>query len=135
MDIKFTDSKLSLVNGDLQLTESYIDSVSQRLYIRLKTTYGKWFLNTNYGIDYFNRIFGKVVDKNKIDLIISNEILKEQKVERLLSFSSNIDNKTRVYSCNFSVKVVGITSPVVLKVITTSTGLALLTENNKNIVV
>lgn len=134
MDIKLTNGKLSLVNGDISLTDSYVDSVAQRIYVRLKTTYGKWFLNIDYGIDYFGKIFGKAVNKTKVDLHITNEIRKDVEVEQLVSYKSIVDSRTRKYSAEFKIKAKGISDVLTYRVITTSNGLALLTEQDKQII-
>lgn len=133
MDYKLTNGKLSLVGGDLQLTTDYFDSVAQRLYIRLKSNYGKWFLDTTYGVDYYGKIFGKVRNKTRIDLLIKDEILKDSNVVRITRFISTIDNRTRNYSCDFTVQLVGIAAETQYRIITTQNGFALLTQNDKYI--
>lgn len=133
MDYKLLNGKLSLVGGDIQLTSDYYDSVGQRLFIRLKSNYGKWFLDTTYGVDYYGKVFGKVRNKTRIDLLIKDEILKESNVVRITSFKSVIDNRTRNYSCDFTVQLNGITVEAQYRIITTQNGFALLTENNRYI--
>ena len=133
MDYKLVNGKLNLLGGDLQLTSDYFDSVAQRLYIRLKSNYGKWFLDTEYGVDYYGKVFGKVRNKTRIDLLIKDEILKEQNVVRITRFNSRIDNSTRNYSCEFTVQLVGITAETQYRIITTQNGFALLTQNDKYI--
>lgn len=133
MDYKLVNGKLNLLGGDLQLTSDYFDSTAQRLYIRLKSNYGKWFLDTEYGVDYYGKVFGKVRNKTRIDLLIKDEILKEQNVLRITRFNSRIDNSTRNYSCEFTVHLVGISTETQYRIITTQNGFALLTQNDKYI--
>lgn len=133
MDYKLLDGKLTLVGGDILLTSDYLDSVAQRLYIRLKSNFGKWFLDTTYGVDYYGKVFGKVGNKTRIDLLIKDEIVKEQNVVRITRFQSNIDNRTRTYSCTFTVLLVGIDIEAQYRIITTQNGFAILTQNDKYI--
>lgn len=133
MDYKLVNGKLNLVGGDIQLTTDYFDSVAQRLYIRLKSNYGKWFLDTTYGVDYYGKVFGKVRNKTRIDLLIKDEILKEENVVRIARFISNIDNATRNYSCDFKVLLVGIETEAQYRIITTQNGFAILTDSSKYI--
>jgi len=133
LDIKLNNGKTVFSGTDFVLTSDHIESVGQRLYIRLKSTYGKWYLNTAYGVDWFGKIFGKVKNKTRIDRILKEEILKEDFVERIDSFKSAIDNKTRVYSCSFTVKIRNIVALQEFKVLTTQNGFKLLTEKNKEI--
>lgn len=133
MDYKLINGKLSLLGGDIQLTSDYFDSVAQRLYIRLKSNYGKWFLDTSYGVDYYGKIFGKVRNKTRVDLLLKDEILKEENVVRITKFRSTIDTQTRNYSCDFTVKLVGISVETRYRIITTQNGFALLTQNDKYI--
>lgn len=133
MDYKLTNGKLSLLGGNIQLTSDYFDSVAQRLYIRLKSNYGKWFLDTTYGVDYYGKIFGKVRNKTRVDLLLKDEILKGENVVRITRFTSNIDNRTRNYSCDFTVQLAGISAETQYRIITTQNGFALLTQNDKYI--
>ena len=135
MDLKLNGTSLEFSGGDLKLTTTYEESVAQRLLIRFKTTLGKWFLNIEYGVDYFGSIFGKGVSKNKVDMLIREQIIKEPKVEKITSFQSVIDRNTRKYICNFTVKIVALDQVQSYQIVTTQNGLSLLTENDKLITV
>ena len=97
MDYKLLDGKLTLVGGDILLTSDYLDSVAQRLYIRLKSNFGKWFLDTTYGVDYYGKVFGKVGNKTRIDLLIKEVSFESAKIRQIYSLFSpfNSDNKVR----------------------------------------
>ena len=135
MDIKLNSGNLEFSGGDFKLTSTYEDSVAQRLFIRFKTHLGKWFLNIDYGVDYFGNIFGKNISKNKVDMLIRDQISKEPKVEKITSFQSIIDRNTRKYICNFTVKIVALNQVQSYQIVTTQNGLSLLTENDKLITV
>lgn len=134
MDILIKNGKLAFQNGAFQLTSDHLESVAQRLYIRLKSTKFKWFWNIEYGVDWFGKVFGKTKNKTRIDLLLKQEIMKEKWVESITSFSSNIDRYTRVYSCTFKAKVIGITQEQEYFVITTQNGFIITTDNKKSIV-
>lgn len=135
MDLKLTNGRLSLIGGDLTLTNSYEESVAQRLQIRLKTTYSKWFLNTEYGVDYFNEIFGKNRIKTRVDNIIVNEIEKDINVISVKKIKSSIDRNTRRYSAEFTVKIRNAPTEQVFRILTDGNGFTILTENDKSLAV
>lgn len=105
-------------NGPLrkeETTQPLTETVSQRLKIRLLTFMGEWFLDTTYGVPYWQRLLGiKQRSKAAIDLILQQQILEESGVKEIVSFNSTFQN--RQYSLSFSVKVVTgeITSPIIV---------------------
>lgn len=107
MDIRqdYQTGKIVFMNGQIFTTEGRQDSLRQRLDIRLKTQKGSWFLNIFYGVDWFNEVFGDGSTKPTVDLLLQAEILKESLVDKILSFTSSVNNITRVYSCSFKVKL------------------------------
>ena len=131
MDIKMKDGKVLFQNGRFYLTDDYIDSVAQRLYIRLKSNYGKWFWNTQYGVDWFGKVFGKAKNKTRIDLLLRETITKDKFVESITSFPSEINRETRTYSCEFSVKIKQLEPIQQYTVITTQDGFTLLTSEGR----
>jgi len=78
-------------------------TVAQRLRIRLLTFRGEWELNTGYGVPYWQRILGQKPTKSTVDQILQQEILKEQGVKEITSFTSTFQN--RVYKAEFRVRV------------------------------
>lgn len=114
MDIKLDLDPASLsygdaiwINGPLTsegVTGLFVENVAQRLRIRLLTFEGEWFLDTVYGIPYWQRILGKKPTRSAIDQILQQEILEESGVKEIVSFSSSFVN--RKYSAQFRVRVV-----------------------------
>lgn len=109
MDLKldYSTGDVVFVNRPLTkdgVTHSLVEVVQQRLFIRLRTFYSEWFLNTDYGIVYFQRIIGFKNTKSSVDLIFQQNILAETGVKEIVSFNSTLIN--RQYSLNFRVKVV-----------------------------
>ena len=94
------------INGPLTsegITTNPEDVVAQRLRIRLQTFRGEWFLNTEYGVSYWQRILAKKTTKVAVDRIFQQQILSERGVRELVSFSSTFQN--RRYEMSFVVRV------------------------------
>lgn len=114
MDIKLDLDPISpsfgdavFINGPLTkegITSPFTENVAQRLRIRLLTFEGEWFLDTTYGIPYWQRILGKKPTKSAIDQILQQEVLEEVGVKEIVSFTSSFSN--RKYSASFKVRVV-----------------------------
>lgn len=100
------DHDIVWVNGPLlkeQTTQTRIEVVRQRLLILLLTFRSEWFLDTEYGIPYFQSILGMKTSKSAVDLIFQKAILAENGVKELTFFESTFVN--RQYSMTFRVKV------------------------------
>lgn len=110
-DMKVDYDPLSPTYGDViydnsmaTTTEDLGVSVAQKLTIRLTTFKGEWFINTGHGVPYYQEIFGKVRNKETIDLIFQQQILQEPAVVEITEFSSEIA-PNRTYSLNFRVRI------------------------------
>lgn len=101
-------------------TQPLTETVSQRLFIRLRTFLGEWFMDTTYGVPYWQRILGFKNKKETIDLIFQEQILAERGVKEIVSFSSTFNNAQRHYSATFQVRVTSgeVTSPIVIQPVT-----------------
>lgn len=102
MDIKLGSQGVVLQGGRLLTTKSRGESLAQRLTIRLCTVFGSWFLDTRYGVDYFNRVFEKTIPKSSIDALFQGEINSDERVQKILEFSSSIEKNE--YKMKFKVK-------------------------------
>lgn len=94
---------LFFVNGACPVTNENRLTVAQRLRIRLLTFLSEWFLDTTYGIPYYEQILGRKTSKSVVDRIFQTEILKEQGVLEILEFSSTLGS-SRQYSMSFRVR-------------------------------
>jgi hypothetical protein len=120
LDFKLDPTNWDIIwrNGSLrkeETTQPLTETVGQRLKIRLQTFLGEWFINTVYGVPYWQRLLGiKQTSKAAADLIFQTEILKEQGVKELVTFESTFVN--RKYSLIFSVRVVTgeVTAPIII---------------------
>ena len=108
MDLKLDQGShdLIFVNGECPVTTGLINSVTQRLIIRLRTFLGEWFIDTSYGVPWLERVLGQKLNRNSIDIVIQENILKDEGVSQVVEFSSRFDESSRVYSCRFKVRVV-----------------------------
>lgn len=97
------DGKVVLDGLQLRITGDLPDKVSQRLFIRLKSNKGYWFMDKTYGVDWVNMIFGKRKKKGAIDTILQNEIYKDKYVLDIVTWRSEVTG--RGYQCEFSVKI------------------------------
>lgn len=108
MDLLMDYDKGDLIffNGPLTkeyTTQPFVQTVQQRLYILLHTFMEEWFMDTTYGIPYWQSILGKKTTKAAVDLIFQQKILAENGVKEITEFNSTFVN--RVYSLNFKVRV------------------------------
>lgn len=99
-------------------TQPYTQTVAQRLKIRLLNFQGEWFMDTTYGVPYWQSILGVKTTKSRVDLIFQQQILLEQGVKEIVSFKSTFVNRN--YSLEFTVKVVTgqVTDTVIINNIT-----------------
>lgn len=95
----------TFINGPLTIegiTSTPAEVVAQRLSIRLQTFLGEWFINTAYGVPYWQRILGKKVSRTAVDRIFQEQILSERGVREITSFTSTFQN--RQYEMSFRVR-------------------------------
>lgn len=78
--------------------------VAQRLTIRLRTHLSEWFINTSYGVPYFQRILKKGIDKTTVDNLLREQIFEEPGVLEIVAFTSSLDPYSRSYSCSFEIR-------------------------------
>lgn len=105
------------VNGGTPITPDQKTTVAQRLKIRLQTFLGEYFMNTNAGIPYYQRIFGKIKNKSTVDAIFQRQILEDPGVIEIVTYSSDLDASDRFLSVNFKVRTSeGITSPITINI-------------------
>lgn len=118
---------LVLVDGDFQIITTQQEQLMQRLFIRLKTFARDLFWNPSYGIDYLNKVYGLNRNKNTVDALLLSEIQKEEMVESVIAFDSEIQDYK--YGCKFSVRLLSVDIPIVFYTLVTENGLTLTDEN------
>tara|TARA_R100000656_G_scaffold119768_1_gene93780 strand:+ start:3371 stop:3742 length:372 start_codon:yes stop_codon:yes gene_type:complete len=92
-------------NGKTLVTQSKADVVAQRLKIKLNTFLGEWFLDLDVGIPYFQQILNKVRNKSTIDAIFQRAILEDPDVIEMISYTSDLNGRSRTFSLDFAVRV------------------------------
>lgn len=107
MDIALNGYDATFVNGP-DITSVVVrrapEVVAQRLKIRLRTFFGEWFINTSYGVPYFQRILKKGIDKTTVDNLLREQILEEPGVLEIIAFNSDLDDYSRSYYCSFEIR-------------------------------
>lgn len=104
------DIRLNALTGDvdfkngMDVVVAKDEELQQRLTIRLNTFLGEWIINPNYGVPYFQQIFGKGRKKSTIDSLLQEQILADGSVLEIIEFNSSITG--RQYSLTFKVRVV-----------------------------
>lgn len=102
MDLSMNSDGVRIESGRLSLTDGRGAALAQRLRIRLRTFYQSWFLDEEFGVDYFGRVFEKGIPKSSIDSMFQSEILKDFRVKKILDFSSRIEGNQ--YKLEFKAK-------------------------------
>lgn len=93
---------LRIVNKDLALISNG-DELAQHIRIYLQFIVGEWFLNTDYGIDYYKLIWIKNPDIAAISRHIRTRILSIDKIFSFIEFSANYEVTNRALNVNFIV--------------------------------
>lgn len=102
LDIQGTRD-LVFVNGSCPVTETFTDSVAQKVFIMLRTFEGEWYLDEECGPPYFQRILGHKIEKKTVDRILQEKILGVDGVADILSFVSTL-NRDREYSASVRIR-------------------------------
>jgi hypothetical protein len=99
------DLKLDGLTNDLQLQAGRLATVTataekaQRIRSRLLTVKGSWFLDTNYGLDYFGVIWVKTTPLAiKVAHVIETILLASDDGDQVTRFDIDFDTANRVLS-------------------------------------
>ena len=88
-DLNVSDS------GVIRLTSGTLESVAQRLRIKLRTFLGEWFLDTNVGVPYYQSILGvKNPDLGPIASISRTVLLADEDVESVPKMQLTLNGRT-----------------------------------------
>lgn len=91
---------LKLVNNDLFLIDSNVDSIRQRLALRFSIWQQEWQFNLSFGFPYWDYL-GKKTSKQLIDAKVRQAATAPADVLRIENFSSTFEN--RYYQAYFTV--------------------------------
>ena len=99
MDIKIDPATgdLDISNNKLNMTEEGLESIAQRLRIRLRLFHREWVLDRSVGTKWFELILRKGVDKFIADQEVRRVVLETPQVRSIQSWESTINSTTREY--------------------------------------
>jgi hypothetical protein len=90
-DLKLLDSgELAIDNFDLVIVTG-VDALVQRLAIKLRHFLGEWFLDTSFGVPYYEHVMKKNPDPAQMHAAFTNAILSTPGVVRLLEYDIFFD--------------------------------------------
>ena len=103
MDLKLdtTTHDLIIENYDLALVDG-IDLVRQAIKQRLLLVLEEWFLDDTVGVPWYQYIFQKGADINRVKSILINTISGTEGVIKITSFELDYNNVNRSLSINFT---------------------------------
>jgi hypothetical protein len=78
------------------------DQVRQNCEERLRFVYGEWFLDTQIGVPWFDKVMVKNPDLSAIDIIIKGAILDTPEILEILAYRSSLDRARRAFSVSFT---------------------------------
>lgn len=95
-------------NGDYShgaFHKNSVDAVAQAVMTRLKLWTGEWFIDTQEGTPYMQKILGKYTLSN-VDSVIRERILKTEGVIEIIDFTSYFNSELRNYSINVKISTI-----------------------------
>lgn len=98
------DLILDPLTGDLRLDDGApiaAADVAQAILIRLRFILGEWFLDTEAGLPYFERIFVKAPQIDQLRVLYRTEILETPGVRELLALEMDFDANARRLDVSF----------------------------------
>lgn len=103
MDLKLdtTTHDLIIENYDLVLVDG-IDLVRQAIKQRLLLVLEEWFLDDTIGVSWYQYIFQKGANINRVKSILINQISDTKGVIKITSFDLDYNNVNRSLSVNFT---------------------------------
>lgn len=73
---------LAITSGEVTLEENSA-AVRQRLEIKLRTFLGEWFLDTTFGVPYYEQVLGKKVNPISLNAVFVSAILSVPGIKKL----------------------------------------------------
>lgn len=101
-DFKFdSNGDLDITNGKISLVSRVEDRVAQRLKIKFGINRGEWKFNTDFGINYITAKGEQSIlykaGKGYFDSVVKGEILEDDDVIEITSYTSSWDKEFRNY--------------------------------------
>ena len=100
------NNNLILSRGNLLFINN-ADTVVQRVKNRLLFFQGEWFLDLNEGTPWYQEIFVKPINLNRITSVLKQRILETEGVNRITLFDiSEYEPNSRKLSINFEAETI-----------------------------
>jgi len=93
---------LTLVNGDLVLTSPGVETVGQRVLLRLALYLGEWFLNQSEGTPWRESILVRPVDLESVRSILATRIATCPGIDSVAELNLTLERATRRLSFDFT---------------------------------
>lgn len=77
---------------------SGVDSLMQRIWIRMRFWLGEWFLDERLGVPWVERIFVKNADPRAIRNILTKVVASTPGVSRVTNFVMTVDKRARSFT-------------------------------------
>jgi len=95
-DFVYEDGRLVTITG--------VDALAQILKNKISIWLGEWYLAENFGVDYFGLFNQKTFLDKRFRLIISNILLSDSRVNKIIKLNVSFDNSTREITASFTVE-------------------------------
>lgn len=87
--------------GDILLIDN-AERVAQQIQIKLKSFLGEWFLDTSYGVPYFEYILVKDPNMTHIRSILRQQIGEVDDVTKVPDLSLSFDRQNRLLTVEYT---------------------------------
>ena len=100
MDLKIDPQTgdLAIENNSLQTTQEGMESIAQRLRIRLRFFFREWILDRSAGTKWFEKVLRKYVDKFIADQEVRKRVQDTPQIKTIEDWTSSINASTREYT-------------------------------------
>jgi hypothetical protein len=97
-EINTSSGDLTVSGGDFVFVTEELQ-VAQAVETTLRSFIGEWFLDTSFGVPYFQSILGqRMVTKSVFDSFIKAAVVGVANVNRILAYESDFNRTAREFS-------------------------------------
>lgn len=99
------NNELVLENGDLVLTTTELDNITQHLRQRLRVFKGEWYLDRTLGLPYFKTILVKNPNSLLVATVYKEAILGTPGITRLNKYNQAFNREKRTLTITFEATI------------------------------
>jgi len=103
LKLNFDTHDLEIEKFDLSFQDDQLDATRQRLKIRIKFFFTEWFLDTSFGLPYYEIILKKNPNLQEIEGRLIETIISTPRVLEMLEFNLDFNPASRILFVNFRV--------------------------------